>query len=52
MKMRKAYCRWYDKKLEDVAEHEQEECKRNGYDCTDCPELTLKEYDEEADNAQ
>ncbi len=45
--MQRAYCRWYDKKLEDVAEYEQEQCRENGQDCTDCPDLTLKECDEE-----
>lgn len=45
--MQKAYCRWYDKKLEDVAEHEQEHCEEYGRHCTDCTDLTSKEYDEE-----
>lgn len=34
-----AYCRWYEKRLEDVAEHEQEQCYENGQDCMNCPEL-------------
>lgn len=41
---KEAYCRWYDKKLEDVAEHEQEQCKENGQCCTDCTDLISKEY--------
>lgn len=45
--MQTAYCEWYDKKMNDVAEHEQEQCRENGQDCTDCPDLVLKEYDEE-----
>ena len=45
--MQKAYCRWYDKKLEDVAEYEQERCEEYGRRCKDCPEMISKECDEE-----
>lgn len=27
------YCRWWDRKLEDVTEHEQERCEENGQEC-------------------
>ena len=41
--MQRVYCRWYDKELRDVAEHEQEHCSENGQDCTDCQYLEVKE---------
>ena len=34
---REAFCRWYDKPLRDVAEHEQEAC---AYGCVECGFLT------------
>lgn len=34
--MREAYCRWHNKLLRDVAEHEQEEC---GGNCSDCEDM-------------
>lgn len=40
------YCRWYDKDLRDVTEHEQEECEKNGQDCRDCPELKAKKEEQ------
>ena len=36
------YCRWYDKDIERLAEHEQEECEKIGLDCDDCPNLKIK----------
>ena len=27
------FCRWYGKDMEDVTEHEQEQCEENGQDC-------------------
>lgn len=36
-----AYCRWYEKRLEDVAEHEQEQCNENGQNCMECPDLIV-----------
>ncbi len=45
--MQITYCEWYDKKLADVFEHEQEECSGNGNYCGDCQSLTSKECDEE-----
>lgn len=40
------YCRWYDKRLADVFEWEQEQCLKNGLDCGDCPDLICKEDSE------
>lgn len=45
--MQIAYCRWHNKKMEDVTEHEQEQCEESGQNCKGCPDLTLKECDEE-----
>lgn len=40
------YCRWYDKRLADVFEWEQEQCLKNGLDCGDCPDLICKDDSE------
>lgn len=37
------FCRWYGKDMEDVTEHEQEQCEENGQDCRECPDLMIKE---------
>lgn len=38
-----AFCRWYEKKIRDVQEHEQEQCAENGHDCCDeCPDLIVE----------
>lgn len=39
------FCRWYGKDMEDVAEHEQEQCEENGQDCSECPDLMIKEQE-------
>ena len=36
------FCRWYGKDMEDVTEHEQEQCEENGQDCRD---LAIKEQE-------
>ena len=41
------FCRWWDKDLKDVMEHEQECCEENDQDCCDCPDLVIKEEREE-----
>ena len=35
------FCRWYEKEMENLTEHEQEQCAENGQDCCDCPELSV-----------
>lgn len=47
--MLREYCEWYDKKLQDLTEHEEEQCREHRYDqdCTTCEDYVLKEYDEE-----
>lgn len=32
--------------MEDVTEHEQEQCEENGQNCTECPDLVIKEQEE------
>lgn len=32
------YCKWWDCPLEDVSEHQQEECQKNGMNCVQCME--------------
>ena len=39
------FCRWYGKDMEDVTEHEQEQCEENGQDCRECPYLMIKEQE-------
>lgn len=39
------FCRWYGKDMEDVTEHEQEQCEENGQDCRECPDLMIKEQE-------
>ena len=36
------FCRWYGKDMEDVTEHEQEQCAENGQNCID---LVIKEQE-------
>lgn len=36
---KEAYCRWHDKTLRSVAEHEQEMCWMSGRQCMDCDDL-------------
>lgn len=31
--------------MEDVTEHEQEQCEENGQDCRECPDLMIKEQE-------
>lgn len=38
-----AYCRWYDKYLADVLDHEWFVCHEDGLCCDDCPDLVDKE---------
>ncbi len=42
-----AFCRWYEKDMENIAEHEQERCKEYGQECYDCPDLIIKGAEEE-----
>lgn len=39
------FCRWYEKDMEDITEHEQEQCEENGQDCRECPDLMIKEQE-------
>ena len=32
------YCKWWDCPLEQVTEHQHEECQRDGMDCVQCME--------------
>ena len=43
------YCRWWNKNLEDVTEHEQERCEENGQDCGECPDLVIEKERENAE---
>ena len=41
------YCRWYEKDLRDVSEHEQEKCYADaGLECERCQELVIGDEDE------
>lgn len=42
-----AYCRWYEKNMQDVTEHEQQQCEENGQDCDGCPDLVASKDKEE-----
>lgn len=44
--MQEAYCRWYEKTMKSLTEHEQEQCAENGQLCDGCPDLILKETGE------
>lgn len=37
------FCKWWDCPLEQVSEHQQEDCERDGMDCQKC----MKQADEE-----
>lgn len=50
--MGKAYCRWYEKPMQELAEHEQEQCEENGQRCENCPDLILRQEDEGVGNAE
>lgn len=47
--MQEAYCRWYEKGLRDIAEHEQEQCDKNKQKCDGCPNLDFREQQVESD---
>ena len=51
-KMKEAYCRWYEKPMRELAEHEQEQCAENGQKCEDCPDLILQEKERQAGNEE
>lgn len=42
-----AYCRWYEKDMENLSEHEQQQCEENGQNCCKCPDLIVKDKKEE-----
>lgn len=44
--MKKAYCRWWNKFLEDVAEHEQDECHKTEMECETCGNMDFVEEEE------
>lgn len=44
--MMQAYCMWFGKFLEDIAEHEQDQCHENEQECDYCGNLTFKEREE------
>lgn len=44
--MAAAFCKWHNKRLEDVAEHEQEQCWEQKWDCMECPYLTAESEEE------
>lgn len=44
-----AFCRWYEKDMKDLSEHEQEQCKENGQDCSECTDLIIKDKEEESE---
>lgn len=35
--MARAFCTWWDCPLEDVSEWQDEDCLKNGMNCTECP---------------
>lgn len=39
------FCRWYDKDMEDVTEHEQERCWEKGQYCFECCDFVRKEQE-------
>lgn len=39
---KEAYCRWHEKPLREVAEHEQEQCYKNGMYCDGCDNLVVE----------
>lgn len=43
-----AFCRWYEKDVKDLSEHEQEQCAENGQDCCECPDLIIKDKEEDS----
>ena len=43
-----AFCRWYEKDMKDLSEHEQEQCAENGQDCKECPDLIIKDKEEDS----
>ena len=43
------YCRWYEKDMENLSEHEQQQCEENGQNCCKCPDLIVKDKKEESE---
>ncbi len=44
--MKEAYCRWFNKFLVDVKEHEMEQCTESKQDCNECSSLSFEEKEE------
>lgn len=44
-----AFCRWYEKDMENLSEHEQQQCEENGQNCCKCPDLIVKDKKEESE---
>lgn len=44
-----AFCRWYEKDMEKLTEHEQQQCEENGQNCCECPDLIVKDKKEESE---
>jgi len=41
--MKEAYCRWHQKTMRELTEHEQENCETYGMKCEDCQDLIMRE---------
>lgn len=41
--MQRAYCMWYGKYMEDIAEHEMDQCAENEQDCERCGNMVSKD---------
>lgn len=41
--MQRAYCMWYGKYMEDIAEHEMDQCVENEQDCERCGNMVSKD---------
>ena len=46
------FCRWYEKPLKDISEHEAAMCLENGQGCYDCPDAIIREKEGRVDNAE
>lgn len=40
-----AFCRWHEKEMRDLTEHEQQQCEESGQHCDQCPDLVDRAED-------
>ncbi len=43
---KESYCRWHEKYMRELTEHEQGQCEKYDWDCRECPYMIGRERKE------